>query len=76
MWEKANVAKVPCLLDVSTLLMGYFFLDNNQHCSQIKGHQDNNKWRKYSSTPVKGMELQLLKVFKTQTQDKPYQSGI
>ena len=63
-----------CSNDVNGI---FFLIDNKQYCSQIKGHQDSNKWRKtlvkHSSIPFKGRELPLRKLFETQTQDKPFE---
>ena len=54
--------------------MGYFFgRDNKQYCSQIKGHQDSNKWHKTLVHSFEGKGIQLRNMFETQTQDKPYE---
>lgn len=51
------------------------YRDNKQYCSYFffKEIEAATSDVKQSSIPLKGRELQLWKVFETQTQDKPYE---
>ena len=54
--------------------MGYFFWEIiNNIVVKLKAIKTATSDVKHSSIRFKGMELQLRKLFETQTQDKPYE---